>query len=287
MSIRHPVKILACLTLIIAGCSPSTSDPPAGTVQNGVSPSSSGTLTEEQILADKHPLAPAWKFAREVEDHIRKDIHDYTAVLATRERFPDQQEPYVDRKISIKIRHKPFSAYFLVLEPKDHKGEEAIYVEGQNDGKAIVHTTGLTGWVIGNKSLDPTGAILMRDQHYPMTDIGFLNLARRLQEQAAKDMQYDDCEVKFSEDAKFDDRPCTCITVVHSERRKEFIFHKAKVYVDKQWKVPLCYEAYDWPSTPGGEPPLIERFEYHDLKINPGLTDLDFSIKNPKYGYYK
>jgi hypothetical protein len=277
----------ALFALVFGGCTRSDAGLHAGKPGNGdpASASAPAAPAGEQIPAGKHPLAPAWKLARDVEAHIEKDVHDYSAVLCSRERFPENKERYVDRKVLLKIRHRPFSAYFRVIEPKSNQGEEAIYIEGKNNGKALVHTTGITGWVLGTLSLDPRGSRLMKDQHYPMTEVGILNLSRRLKEQAAKDMRYEDCEVTFSEDARIDDRPCTCVTVVHPRRRKEFLFYKAKVYVDKQWKVPLCYEAYDWPADPAGEPPLIERYEYRDLKINPGLTDLDFDVKNPAYGY--
>jgi hypothetical protein len=285
MPFHHKFTLVAVLALFLGGCSCSCSDNQAAQ-QNGGSTESAG-LTDAEILACKHPLAPAWKLARDVEAHIVKDVHDYTAVLSSKERFPEKDEPYVTRKTLIKIRHQPFSAFFRVLEPASGKGDEAIYVEGKNNNEAVAHTTGVTGWLVGNLNLDPKGGRLMKDQHYPMTDVGILNLCRRLKDQAAKEMRYGDCEVTISEDAKIDGRPCKCVTVVHPRRRKEFIFHKAKIYIDKQWNVPVCIEAYDWPDAPGGETPLIERYEYDDLKINPGLTDLDFDVKNPEYGFKK
>lgn len=280
---------MALLALTLEGCKQSTAESPAGKTGNNGSAAvpASEALTEKQILASRHPLAQAWKLAREVKTHIEKDVQDYTATLISRERFPEKKGEYVDRKVSLKIRQQPFSAYFRALEPEKDKGGEAIYVEGKNDGNALVHTTGITGWALGTLSLDPKGKILMRDQHYPMTDVGLHNLTKRLMEQAAKDMRFGDCEVTYSEDAEIDGRPCTCVTVVHPKRRKEFIFHKAKIFIDKEWNVPVCYEAYDWPPAPEEEPVLLERFEYRDLKINPGLTDFDFDTKNPEYNYSK
>jgi hypothetical protein len=279
----------ALLAMMGGGCSRCPEKTAEGKTEEGgaVVAANTEALTEKQILASKHPLVPAWKLARDALAHIEKDIHDYTATLVSRERFPEKSEPYADRTIFVKIRHKPFSAYFRPLEPEKEKGSEAIYVEGKNDGNAVVHTTGVTNWALGNLSLDPKGKILMRDQHYPMTEVGFQNLTRRLMEQAAKDMRYDDCKVTFSEDAKIDGRPCRCVRVVHSKRRKEFIFHEAKIYIDKEWFVPVCYEAFDWPAAPGEKPVLLERFEYRNMKINPGLTDFDFDIKNPEYKYSK
>jgi hypothetical protein len=289
MSILHKFEIAAFLALLLGGCCRSCSEDAAGRPQTGSAADSAArpALTEQQLLESKHPLAPAWKLARDVVAHIEKDVRDYTAVLVSRERFDGK---YVDRKTFIKVRHQPFSVYFRPLEPASSKGDEAIYVEGKNNGEVLAHTTGVAGWLVstfkGNLSLDPKGSRLMKDQHYPMTEVGILNLARRLKDQAAKDMRYEDCEVTFT-DVQFDGRPCTCVTVVHPQRCKEFLFYKAKVYVDKKRDVPLCYESFDWPEKPGKEPQLIERYEYRDLKLNPGLTDLDFDVKNPKYDFSK
>jgi len=45
--------------------------------------------------------------------------------------------------------------------------------------------------------------------------------------------------------------------------------------------------AYDWPTTPGGEAPLIEEYTYYNVKLNVGLTDLDFDKTNPAYNFPK
>ncbi len=49
--------------------------------------------------------------------------------------------------------------------------------------------------------------------------------------------------------------------------------------------VPIRYESYDWPTEKGGEPILVEEYTYLNLKLNNGLTDLDFDVNNPKYQF--
>ena len=106
---------------------------------------------------------------------------------------------------------------------------------------------------------------------------------------AEQDKQFGECEVKFYKNTKLvmgsTKRACLCIEVTHPVPRRNFRFHKARVYVDEELNIPIRYEAYEWPSTPGGQPPLLEQYTYVDLKLNNGFTDADFDEHNPSYGF--
>ena len=62
-------------------------------------------------------------------------------------------------------------------------------------------------------------------------------------------------------------------------------FHLARIYFDIEWQLLFGYEGFDWPESPEQEPPLLERFFYSDLELNPGLTAADFDPDNPAYNY--
>jgi len=72
-----------------------------------------------------------------------------------------------------------------------------IYIEGQN--KATCGHARHSETMFGTVSLPPTGPIAMKDQRYPLTELGILNLTRRLVEVGEKDKKYGECEVKFYE----------------------------------------------------------------------------------------
>jgi hypothetical protein len=144
---------------------------------------------------------------------------------------------------------------------------------------------GLRDRLFGTVSLPPNGAIAMQNQRYPITEIGILNLTRRLIEVAEKDLQYGECEVQFLKGAKINNRVCTCIEVVHPVPRRNFLFHLARVFVDDELNLPIRYEAYDWPKEKDSPPELIEEYTYLDLKLNNGFTDRDFDPRNPEYRF--
>lgn len=236
----------------------------------------------DQPAPGEHPLAPAVRWAKQGLVELEK-IEDYCATLVKRERNGSQPGEY--EYIFVKIREKPFSVYLHFLGPQSLEGQEVIYVEGQNDGKMLAHGAGMQKSLFGTVAIRPDGFIAMRGQHYPITDIGILNLIRRLIEVGEKDMQFDECEVKYFEDAKINGRPCTCVQVVHPVPRKDFIFHIARIFLDKELNIPVRYAAYDWPTEEGGKPQLIEEYTYLNLKANNGFTDADFDIHNPNYGF--
>ncbi len=52
--------------------------------------------------------------------------------------------------------------------------------------------------MVGTLSLKPDSMLAMLDNRYPITEIGILNLTKRLIEVAELDKKYGECEVKFA-----------------------------------------------------------------------------------------
>ena len=208
-----------------------------------------------QSQPNEHPLMPALRWAVQGLPALQ-NVKDYSATLVKRERINGKVGEH--EYIFAKIRHKPFSVYLYFMAPNSLKGQEVIYIDGQNNGNMWAHTVGMQDKLVGTVSLKPDGVIAMRGQRYPLTEIGLLNLVQRLVEVAQQDINYGECEVKFYQGAKINGRTCTCIQVMHPVPRRNFLFHLARIFVDDEINVPLRYEAYDWPKEPGGRPELIE-----------------------------
>ena len=235
----------------------------------------------------EHPLVPVIRWAERERPGIVA-IKDYTAIMQKQENIGGEvQEAQV---MEVKIRHEPFSVYLKFRYPQKMNGQQAIYVRGQNDNKLIGHGTGLEK-KFGTQKLDPEGWIAMRGNKYPITEIGILNLTDKLLDVGYKDSKFGECEVTYTEGVKIgkDDsaRECTMIQVIHPVPRQNFIFHVARIYVDKALNLPIRYESYDWPRKEGETPKLIEAYTYLNLQLNVGLTDADFDYTNPTYNYPK
>ncbi|MFZ5830005.1 MAG: DUF1571 domain-containing protein [Planctomycetota bacterium] len=206
-------------------------------------------------------------------------LEDYSANLVKRERVDGQLGGY--EYLSIRIRQRPFSVYAKFSAPAVVKGQEVLFVEGENRGAVWVQRERLPRMV----SVMPDSVVAMSGQRYPLTEIGLLNLVNRLIEVGDHDVRYGECNVNYLTGAKVNNRVCTVIQVEHPVPRREFTFHLARIYIDDELKLPIRFESYTWPPKPGGKPELLEEYTYLDLKLNNGFTDQDFSTSNPEYGF--
>jgi hypothetical protein len=270
------LQLVACLA-----CGQEPAAPPVGATTPASTP---------RPARPSHPLDPAIDKAREGLAYIRENVVDYTATIIKRERIKGKlgEHQYMfakirNRKVEDGKVVTPFAVYLNFLKPDSVKGREVIWVEGQNEGNLIAHETGLLGFK--RFHLPPDGLISMMGQRYPITNIGIENLVVELVKRGERDRKYPDCQVKFYKNAKVDKYVCTVIEVLHPTQRDEFEFYRAQIFIDDALGVPVRYASWSWPETPGGEPVLEEEYTYRNIKLNVGLTDLDFDPDNPAYNY--
>jgi len=249
-------------------------------------------LNEHPIDQAAHPLDPLLLVAERGLELLRGSLRDYTAVLERQERVGQQLMPA--ETIAIKIRQARTAEqnngqavaraiYTRHLAPDSLKGQEAIYVAGENDGNMVAHTTGLLN--IRRLYLPPTGFLAMRGNRYPMTEAGFEVLIERMLERGRRDRDYGPCEVRVDRQATVNGRACTVFEIVHPQPEGPYDFHVAQIAIDDKFNLPIHYVSYTWPTQPGGKPELLERYTYSDIVINPGLPPETFSPDNPAYQY--
>ncbi len=231
----------------------------------------------------QHPLAPVVAWAEKTAARVEKEIRDYTAVMEKREMTGDA--PAKPQFIYLKVRQKPFSVYAYVLTPPEKAGEEGIYVEGRNDGKLLGHTTGWLGKLTGTLALDPTGPIAMKDHLHPITESGILHLIRQIEAFAKANVGQTGCTVEQFPGASVNGRKATCVRVAFPLADAKIKALLIRVFVDDELGLPIRYELYHWPPGEGAMPVLREEFTYLDLRLNPGLTDADFDVKNKNYAF--
>lgn len=230
---------------------------------------------------DEHPLAPCKRFAERVKAHIEENVNDYSCTFAKMERIDGtlQEANY----IQMEVMHDPFSVHLFFKQPKS--GQECLYVEGQHQGNMRVRAHGWRGTIAGVLTIDPNGSLAMDGQRHPITKAGVKNLTNELIRIAENDMKYGECEVKTYPDVKLgkgeNARSALMMEITHPVPRREFKFHLARVYVDKELKIPVRFEAYNWTKDANGKPELEELYMYSDVKVNSGLTANHFSESNP------
>lgn len=250
-----------------------------------VAPKMTPTLVQSQGGAEEARKNLEWAIQISHDTNARlAKVHDYTGRMTKRERYSGALLP--EEEMVVKVRETPFSVYLRNTAPESKLGQEAIYVAGRNDGKLVAHSPGI-GSFLGRINLNPTGWLAMRDNLHPITDVGLRNLIRQLLEMADKQRDYLlRCQIEVIEDAELHGRPCRKLYIRSQAPSSDFRMAVAQIYFDKEWEVPVHYEAYDFP--PGddqGEPVLMEQYSWKDLKFNVGLTDKDFDPDNPEYQF--
>lgn len=209
-------------------------------------------------------------------------IRDYRCTFVKQERVNGvlrKQETML-----MKIRHQPFSVYLRYLSPDSAKGREAIYVEGQNDGKLLGHGAGLQAY-FGTMALEPDSMLATSGNRHPITSAGMQHLVEKLLYNYQEKIQPDALEVAVSK-TTLNDRDCRVWKLAYPEPQIDSDLAVARVYFDRERQIPIKYELYTWDEHPSDPPILLESYEYQDVELNVGLSDEDFDPTNPEYDFH-
>jgi outer membrane lipoprotein-sorting protein len=210
-----------------------------------------------------------------------RQIQDYTCTFVKRERIEDRlTSPHM---MTMKARTSPHSLYFKFHQP--NRGREAIYIQGRYNGRIVAHDVGLGKFLAGTMHLDPRGSMAMEENRHPVTEAGIGALIDTVARRWGSELSPGESVVSIHPEVRVAERACTLIESVHPERGPEFLFHKVKLYVDKEQGLPIRFEAFDWPKAPGRSPELVEEYSFLDLKTNVGLRDCDFDPSNERYSF--
>ena len=244
------------------------------------------TLAPQANAADRVAVKPsgsrsgALKQALKIvgESHTAlQTVRDYSATFSKKEIVG---EKLIEQTMQLKMRQRPFSVYLKFAKP--HKGREVIYVDGKNSGKLIAHGTGFQK-ILGTLKLKPTSKLVMRENRYPITEIGIFKMLDAVV--AGWEKQGNNSRVRFFPKAKLGKKSVRVIQVIHPKRSKTTPFHMTRLYIDNATRLPIRVQQYGFPKKAGGQPPLIEEYTYSNLKTNLGLGSKDFDHENPGYGF--
>ena len=246
-------------------------------------------LNKETIESAEHPIDPLMEVAAIALEKIDETVFDYTGTIISQVLLSGRLQP--EQKMFCKIRHARttgddpcgFSVYLRFIKPKSNQGQEVIWVDGKNDGKLVAHATVLRKVMRAN--LKPDSMLAMMNSRHPIMDIGFRNLLAKMLEKGNRDREYGECEVSIKRNLEIEGRKCVMLEIKHPVKRKHFEFHIARIYLDQELEIPIGYEGFIWPKLEGGEPRLLEKYFYTNLKLNVGLKDSDFDPDSDAYDF--
>jgi Protein of unknown function (DUF1571) len=210
-----------------------------------------------------------------------RTVRDYTCTFSKRERIKGQLTPL--HVIMMKVRTEPRSIYLKFRQPTP--GREAIYIAGRNNGKVLVHDVGLNKLLAGTLRLEPTGGRAMEECRHPISEAGIGPLLDTLKARWSSELAPSESVVVFREKQTVGTRRCTMIEATHPHQQPEFMFYRVRLFIDDALGLPIHFEAYDWPSAPLAPAEMVEEYTYSDLRLNVGLSDIDFNVSNTNYAF--
>lgn len=132
-----------------------------------------------------------------------KTIKSLAYVMKSQER---NHGKLIQQLASVKVNRRPFKVYTKQLAPKE--GLEALYIEGQNNGKAIINPNGFP-WV--NLYLDPKGKIMCKDNHHLILNSGYDHVINILEHLIHKYGQQVKSKMRYKGQITFDGHKCDII----------------------------------------------------------------------------
>jgi len=139
-----------------------------------------------------------------------------------------------------------------------------------------VHSNRLKG-VVGFMSVKTDDPRVTEHSRHTILDAGIGRLIDQTLVHWEVDRQLGRTETRIAE-YEYDKRRCLRIENIRPERRPQYYAYRGVLYLDKESKLPIRNENYDWPR-PGGPATgdLLEVYSYTDLRFNVGLPDRDFN----------
>lgn len=209
-----------------------------------------------------------------------ESVGTYTATFYKKERVDGALgDPQV---MQMKIRHKPFGVYMRWLV--GDKGRELLYVAGENDGKMLVRLGGVKGRLLPTLKLDPKGDRAMKESRYPITDIGVLNIAKKIAGYRRRDVgRKSGVKCRMFDNQVFNDRKCYCFLIDYASRKVSATYRKSIIFVDKEWCVPVCVQNFGWSdesydSTAAlDKSTALEDYRFSNVRLDQKLANEEFS----------
>lgn len=252
---------------------------------------------------------------------VSRSLSDYTAVLVKQERFGRKLAP--EEQILFKYAN-PDRVYMCWIG-RVNKGQEALYVKGQNEDRLKAHKGGFMGLVTVN--VDPLGKMAMEGQHHPIFHAGIGATTELVLRDLEKGLKSGEVQVFDRGTMILDGRevvtveaffPETMNGITHTVKKDETLWDIAALYNQDMY---VILHANDGVKAPNGikggqnllvptyycrrsvsyfdvetgllvkienydwDGKLYEVYQYKDLKLNVGLSDEDFNPENKNYKF--
>lgn len=232
-----------------------------------VKPAAATTTPEAATTAD--PLSAMLADARAAYAKTR----DYSGTYTRQERINGTLG--AEQVGEMKMRVNPAGVYVRFARPDAASGMEVAYSSAKKDGKVRYRPAGVAGRK-GFLKLEVDDSKFLAANRHPVTAWGMGPIIELIATSTAREKTLNNPVEVFTADYQFASR--NVIKYEIYTRRPHALRYAAKmvVYVDKETKLPVRFEAYDDPKAGATTGELLEMYSFTALKFNSGIGENTF-----------
>ncbi len=208
---------------------------------------------------------------RAIEAYSR--IDNYTCLLDKIELVGSR---YIEQKNIIFKFKKPLCVYMKWTEGPG-KGYETLFCKGKYDNKLIVHPNGI--WQFICLSIDPDGPSAMKNNRHSIKEAGIGFVVETIKRNYFKARNDPECTFEIMRNTLLGNKKILHIRAFFPKGRG-YYGARINLYFDNNSGLPVKIVTYGWRNE------LLEEYYFHDMVINPILTDSQFDVENREYGFY-
>jgi hypothetical protein len=198
---------------------------------------------------------------------------DYTGTFTRQERIKGTLG--AEQVAEMKMRVSPVGVYVRFARPEAVAGMEVAYSAAVRDGKVRVRPAGITGRQ-GFQKLEVDDSKFLADNRHPVTAWGIGPIIERIATATSREKALNNPVEVYTADYQFAGRNVTKFEILLRRPHAARYAARMVVYVDKETKLPVRFEAYDDPKPGAATGELLEAYSFTDLKFNTGLGENTF-----------
>lgn len=177
----------------------------------------------------------------------------------------------------MKVRLSPGGVYVRFARPDAVAGMEVAHTAARRTGKMQYRPAGVGG-AKGFRTVDLDDSKFMSENRHPVTDWTMSAIVDRIAAAVAREKTLNNPVEVYTGDFQFAGRNVTRYEILTRRPHAFRYAHRTLVYIDKETKLPLRYEAYDQPKSGAAAGDLFEAYSFSDVKLNVGLGQNAFEF---------
>lgn len=200
-------------------------------------------------------------------------VRDYTCTFTRQESVKGVLTG--EQVAEMRVRTSPAGVYVRFARPEAVAGMEVAYSAARKLPKMRYRPAGLAG-AKGFVTRDLDDAKFLAENRHPVTEWTMAAVVDRVSAAVAREKTLNNPVEVYTGDYQFAGRNVVRYEILTRRPHTFRYAYRMLVYVDKETKLPLRYEAYDQPKAGAATGDLLESYSFSDLKLNVGIGENAF-----------